>query len=94
MSDLVVIGFDNEHAAFEMRAALVKLQKEYLIEMEDVVVVTKDENDKVKLHQAVNLTASGARCASMIGDSGGCRRARTTAAIPMARATATTMSRM
>jgi uncharacterized membrane protein len=28
--------------------------------MEDVVVVTKDEKDKVKLHQAVNLTATGA----------------------------------
>jgi uncharacterized membrane protein len=60
MSDLVVIGFDDEHTALEMRAELVKLQKEYLIEMEDVVVVTKDENDKVKLHQAVNLTAAGA----------------------------------
>jgi uncharacterized membrane protein len=36
------------------------MQKDYLIEMEDVVVVTKDEKDKVKLHQAVNLTASGA----------------------------------
>ena len=60
MSDLVVIGFDNEHTAFEMRVALVKLQKEYLIDMEDVVVVTKDDKGKVKLHQAVNLTAAGA----------------------------------
>jgi uncharacterized membrane protein len=60
MSNLVVIGFDDEHTAFEMRAALVKMQKEYLIEMEDVVVVTKDEKDEVKLHQAVNLTAAGA----------------------------------
>ena len=60
MSDLVVISFDDEHTAFEMRAALVKLQKEYLIEMEDVVVVTKDDKGKVKLHQAVNLTAAGA----------------------------------
>jgi uncharacterized membrane protein len=60
MSNLVVIGFDDEHTAFEMRAALAKMQKEYLIEMEDVVVVTKDEKDKVKLHQAVNLTAAGA----------------------------------
>jgi uncharacterized membrane protein len=60
MSDLVVIGFDDEHTAFEMRAALAKLQKEYLISMEDVVVVTKDEKGKVKLHQAVNLTAAGA----------------------------------
>ena len=60
MSNLVVIGFDDEHQAFEMRAALAKLQKEYLIEMEDVVVVTKNDKGKVKLHQAVNLTAAGA----------------------------------
>ena len=60
MSELIVIGFDDEHTAFEMRAALGKLQKEYLIDMEDVVVVTKDDKDKVKLHQAVNLTATGA----------------------------------
>src|SRR5210317_359435 len=60
MSELIVIGFDDEHTAFEMRAALAKLQKEYLIDMEDVVVVTKDDKDKVKLHQAVNLTATGA----------------------------------
>lgn len=60
MSDLVVIGFDDENKAFEMRAELAKLQKEYLIEMEDVVVVTKDDKGKVKLHQAVNLTAAGA----------------------------------
>jgi uncharacterized membrane protein len=60
MSELVAIGFDNEARAFEMRAELAKLQKEYLIDMEDVVVVTKDDKGKVKLHQAVNLTAAGA----------------------------------
>ena len=60
MSNLVVIGFDDEHQAFEMRAELAKLQKEYLIEMEDVVVVTKNDKGKVKLHQAHNLTAVGA----------------------------------
>ena len=60
MSDLVVIGFDDEYKALEMRAALAKMQKEYLIEMEDVVVVTKNEKGKVKLHQTRNLTAAGA----------------------------------
>ena len=60
MSNLVVIAFQEEHKAFELRAELVKLQKEYLIKMEDVVVVTKDNEGKVKLHQAVNLTAAGA----------------------------------
>jgi len=60
MSNLVVIAFPEEQMAFEMRAALAKMQKEYLIDMEDVVVVTKGEDGKVKLHQAQNLTALGA----------------------------------
>jgi uncharacterized membrane protein len=60
MSNLVVIAFQDEQTAFEMRAALAKMQKEYLIEMEDVVVVTKGEDGKVKLHQAQSLTALGA----------------------------------
>lgn len=60
MSELVVIGFEDENTAFEMRADLAKLQKEYVIEMEDVVVVTKDENGKVNLQQAQNLAAAGA----------------------------------
>ena len=42
MSNLIVISFPEEQLAFEMRAALVHLQKEYLIEMDDVVIVTKD----------------------------------------------------
>ncbi|MGH8093227.1 MAG: DUF1269 domain-containing protein [Chthoniobacterales bacterium] len=60
MSNLIVIGFSNEADAFEMRAALAKLQAQYLIEMEDAVVVTRDANGKVQLHQSVNLTAAGA----------------------------------
>ena len=36
------------------------MQKEYLIDMGDFVVVTKDDKGKVKLHQAKNLTALGA----------------------------------
>ena len=60
MSNLIVISFEDEHTAFAMRAELAKMQKEYLIEMDDVVVVTKDDKGKVKLHQAQNLTALGA----------------------------------
>lgn len=60
MSDLVIVAFHDEATAFEVRDELVKLQKEYLIEMEDVVVVTRTDAGDVMLHQAVNLTASGA----------------------------------
>ena len=60
MSDLIVVSFPEPELAFELRAKLAKMQKAYLIEMEDVVVVTKDEAGKVKLHQAQNLTTAGA----------------------------------
>ena len=60
MSDLIVISFEDEQTAFALRAELAKLQQQYLIEMDDAVVVTKDDKGKVKLHQAQNLTALGA----------------------------------
>jgi uncharacterized membrane protein len=60
MSNLVAVVFGDETTAFEMRAALAKMQKELLIEMEDAVVVTKSTDGKTQLHQAVNLTAMGA----------------------------------
>ena len=60
MSDLIAIEFADPALAFELRAELAKLQKEYLIKMEDAVVVTREADGKVKLHQAVSLTAAGA----------------------------------
>jgi uncharacterized membrane protein len=60
MSNLVAVVFNDESTAFEMRAALVKMQKEHLIELEDAVVVTRDQKGKTKLDQAVNLTSLGA----------------------------------
>ncbi len=60
MSDLLVIAFDDAQTGFDLRAKLVSMQKEYLIDMDDAVVVTKNEDGKIKLHQSVNLTAAGA----------------------------------
>lgn len=60
MSTLVAVVFNDESTAFEMRAALVRMQQQYLLEMEDAVVVTRDPNGKANLHQAVSLTAAGA----------------------------------
>ena len=60
MSTLVVVGYDDPYKAEEVRLKLRKLQSEYLTDMEDAVVAVKDGNGKVKLHQAVNLTAAGA----------------------------------
>jgi uncharacterized membrane protein len=60
MSDLIVVAFPDEATAFALRGELIKLQREYLIEMEDVVIVTREADGDVQLHQAVNMTATGA----------------------------------
>jgi len=55
MSNLFVVGYDEPHKADEVRLKLQKLQSEYLLDLEDVVVAVKNEEGKVKLHQAGNL---------------------------------------
>jgi uncharacterized membrane protein len=60
MSTLVGIVFEDETTAFEMRTALLKMQKQYLIDLEDSVVVTRDQKGKIRLDQAVSLTRAGA----------------------------------
>src|SRR5499433_2211369 len=60
MSTLVAIEYDDLFKAEEVRLSLMKLQKEYLIDLEDAVVAVKDQKGKVRLHQAVNLTSAGA----------------------------------
>ena len=67
MSTFVAIAYDDQSKADEVRLELIKLQSDYLIEMEDVVVAVKDENGKVKLHQTVNLTATGALSGGFFG---------------------------
>src|SRR5262249_55291848 len=39
----------------------------YLIDLEDAVVAVKDQKGKVRLHQAVNLTAAGALSGGFLG---------------------------
>ena len=51
MSTLVVIGYDDEFKAEEVRLKLRKLQKDYLIDLEDAVVAVKNDKGKVKLHR-------------------------------------------
>lgn len=61
MSTLVAVVFENDQTtAFEMRTALLKMQKEHLIDLEDSVVVTRNEKGKTKLDQATSLTTAGA----------------------------------
>jgi len=60
MASLVVIDFENEVKAEEVRLTLLKMQKEYLLDLLDAVIVVRDEKGKVKLRQLYDLTAAGA----------------------------------
>jgi uncharacterized membrane protein len=60
MSDLVVLAFDTETGAGEMRDDLLRLQKQKIIELEDAAVVVRKQDGKVKVKQAVSLVGEGA----------------------------------
>ena len=59
-SNLVVVEYDDKYRAEEVRLKLQRMQKEYLIDLDDAVVAVKDEKGKIKLHQSINLTGAGA----------------------------------
>jgi uncharacterized membrane protein len=60
MSTLVVVAYDDPYRAEEVHLKLLRMQKDYLIDLQDAVFATKDKAGKIKLHQPVNLTAAGA----------------------------------
>jgi uncharacterized membrane protein len=60
MSELVVVGFKDTAEADRVLLRLSKLKKEYLIDLEDAVVVVRDETGKVHLKQSIDLVSTGA----------------------------------
>jgi uncharacterized membrane protein len=67
MSTLAVIAYPDQGTAAEAAAALQRMQKELLIELEDVAWVTKTQDGKMKLHQGTSLTGVGASGGAMWG---------------------------
>ncbi|MEI3850561.1 MULTISPECIES: DUF1269 domain-containing protein [Ensifer] len=67
MSDLIVVGFDSPEEADRVLVRLAGLKKEYLIDLEDAVVVVRDAEGKVHLKQSLNLTAVGATSGLLSG---------------------------
>jgi len=67
MSTLAVIAYPGQDTAAQAAAKLGQLQKEYLIELEDVAWVTKNPEGKMKLHQATSLTGVAASGGALWG---------------------------
>ena len=60
MSTLLVLEFDSEGGAAQMRDRLLSLQKQRLITIEDAAIMKKDANGKPKLEQLNNMAGVGA----------------------------------
>lgn len=66
-SIFVAVAYDDMYQAQEVRLRLLRMQKEYLIDLEDAVVAVRDDKGKVKLHQIRDMTAAGAISGSFWG---------------------------
>src|SRR3712207_2176964 len=60
MSTLAAIAYPDRETAEEVRRTLLGMQKEQLVELGDMVVVTRGEDGKVKLHQSARTAGVGA----------------------------------
>ena len=60
MSTLAVITYPQEGTAAEAAASLARMQKSYLIQLDDIAWVTKKPDGKLKLHQGTSLTGAAA----------------------------------
>lgn len=60
MRNLIVVAYSDELKAEQVRLDFLKLQREYLVELEDAVVAVRKPDGKVKLRQMYNLPAGGA----------------------------------
>ncbi len=67
MSDLVIVGFDNQNDADRVLTDLTRLQKEYLIDLEDAVVAIRNADGTVRIKQSVNLVQVGATAGGLNG---------------------------
>ena len=67
MSDLIAVAYHDRVTAERVRDELAQLTREHVIEIDDAVVVTRDEKGKVKLHQTVNPAGAGAAGGALWG---------------------------
>jgi uncharacterized membrane protein len=60
MSDLIAIAYADEATAERVRGRLAEAVKAKVIEVDDAVVITRDADGKVKLHQGTSTAGVGA----------------------------------
>jgi uncharacterized membrane protein len=67
MAELLVVAFDNSSDADRALDELRRLQREYLIDLEDAVVAVRRGDGGVELKQSVSLVGPGAATGGLWG---------------------------
>jgi uncharacterized membrane protein len=67
MSNLVAVAYPDEATAGEVAQTLMELQKERLIELDDLVVAVRRDDGKIKLRQSFKPAATGAAGGALWG---------------------------
>jgi uncharacterized membrane protein len=67
MAELVAVGFDNPQEADRVLTELARLQREYLIDLEDAVVAIRQPDGKVNMKQSINMVGVGAASGGLSG---------------------------
>ena len=60
MSDLIAIAYPDQATAERVRGRLAEAVKAKVIELDDAVVISRDAEGKVKLHQTTSTAGVGA----------------------------------
>lgn len=67
MSNLIVIVYPDEMQAEQVRLDFIRMQKEYLVSLEDAVIAVKKPDGHVKLLQMYHLALGGAVSGALWG---------------------------
>jgi uncharacterized membrane protein len=67
MAEMIALAFDNPQEADRVLTDLVRMQKEYLVDLADAVVAIRQPDGKVHLKQSVNLVGVGAASGGLSG---------------------------
>jgi uncharacterized membrane protein len=67
MSTLLIIAYDDEFKAEQVRLELRALKRAHLVDLEEAVVVVRNRAGKAVLHHAMHFTAPGALGGGFLG---------------------------
>lgn len=67
MKKIVALGFPNEEAAEEFRGRIELLLSEEALELDDLVMVTVNDEGRTKLHHGFSTVTGGAVVGGMLG---------------------------